>query len=116
MNHLIISSVILAENHRWLRTTVLTDLGRVNSALFCSDAVNRVMKEEQEADFIRLDSITFPTMTLVQKGSIALDNPAVTKPPGGQYAQHLTGVFGNLHQQNAPTSDSVCVSGKFYTD
>ena len=37
-------------------------------------------------------------MTLVQKGSMAWDRPEVTRPPGGQKAQHFTGVWGNLQQ------------------
>ena len=41
---------------------------------------------------------TLPTMTLVQNGAIAWDRPAVTRPPGGQNAQHFTGVWGNLQQ------------------
>jgi len=42
-------------------------------------------------------SLTLPTTTLVQKGCMAVDRPGVTRPPGGQYAQHLTGTLGNLH-------------------
>ena len=41
---------------------------------------------------------TLPTMTLVQKGSMAEASPAVTRPPGGQNAQHLMGTLGSLRQ------------------
>ena len=37
---------------------------------------------------------TLPTMTEVQKGAMAADRLALTRPPGGQNAQHCVPVRG----------------------
>lgn len=45
---------------------------------------------------------TLPTMTEVQKGAIAADRLALTRPPGGQNAQHWVPVQGAV--QHGTTS------------
>lgn len=41
---------------------------------------------------VLLHLLTLPTMTEVQKGAIAADRLPLTRPPGGQNAQHLVSV------------------------
>ena len=50
---------------------------------------------------------SLPTMTLVQNGFMASDRLALTKPPGGLYAQHRTSASASIQSKFAARLSAV---------